>query len=479
MQVSIETNLERIVKFMNHMTFAILLDDGSQRVVTVNELFIKVASFSFSRVKGASLSDFVHLEKDVQLLKNNTVEWFEGEIITADQQRISSTVCCLNWQEAEQKYFLLFFMSITKESSLTLLQRFADNLISDMNLGILVIDRQERLVELSDKACQLLGIDRKEVLNKSLTEAFPHLPNEHELLHKALLNGVTVNNQVTSWTTGNKRYELLMDSNLLRDDVGQIIAAYAVFKDITDLRSLDEQIQRNERLAMIGQIAAGTAHEIRNPLTSIKGFLQVLKYGLMEKGLIKEQEYTDIMLTEIDRINDLVSEFLLLSKPRDAKYEEIKLSSVVEELLPFIRNEALLHQVELRYEKASGLPSVVADSELLKQVVLNLCKNGIEAMTDGSEGGLLTIREHYSLEENRVLLEISDTGPGIPHYVIDKIFDPFFTTKENGTGLGLPVCQRIINDIGGNLRVSTKGFGTAFTIVLPIYHKHRKPYRGK
>lgn len=476
MRFVFQKNMEDILQFMEQMPFAMLLMNGEQRVISVNEIFLKAASCEYSQVEGACLDQYVLFEDENGLNLQTPYGWLEGEIVASDGKRLPSTICCQQWEVANQAYYLLFFNSITKEANFSLLQRFAENLISGINLGVLVIDREEKLVELSDMACRLLGVERKDVLNKSLTEAFPQLPNEHALLHKALLDGVTVHNQVTSWTNGNKRYDLLMDSNLLRDEFGRVVAAYAVFKDITNLRSLDEQIQRNDRLAMIGQIAAGTAHEIRNPLTSIKGFLQVLKYGLTEKGLVKEQEYTDIMLTEIDRINDLVSEFLLLSKPRDAKYEEIKISSVVEELLPFIRNEALLHRVDLKYEAAHGLPSVIADSELLKQVILNLCKNGIEAIAGD---GVLTIRERFSVEENKVLLEVHDTGPGIPHYVIDKIFDPFFTTKENGTGLGLPVCQRIINDIGGNLRVSTKGFGTAFTIVLPIFNKHYKPYPRK
>lgn len=476
MRFVIEATSKDIEQFIEQMPFAMLFLDEQKRIISVNELFLTAVSCELSQIKGAPLHRFVVFEDENMDLDGSFNTWHEGEIITADDQRLPSTIFRQQWRETEQCYDLLFFVSITKEVSYSLLQRFAENLISNINLGVLVIDDQERLIELSDMACYLLGVERKEVLYKSLPEAFPQLPNEYELLHKALLNGVTVHNQITSWTNGDKRYDLLMDSNLLRDEFGRVVAAYAVFKDVTNLRTLDEQIQRNDRLAMIGQIAAGTAHEIRNPLTSIKGFLQVLKYGLTEKRLVKEKEYTDIMLKEIDRINDLVGEFLLLSKPRDATYEEIKLPEVMAELLPFIRNEALLHQVDVNYRGGQALPSVIADGELLKQVILNLCKNGIEAI---SGEGVLSIRERYSEEEKKVILEVHDTGPGIPHYVIDKIFDPFFTTKENGTGLGLPVCQRIINDIGGNLRVSTKGFGTSFSIVLPIYQKHLKPFPGK
>ncbi|MEV3122413.1 ATP-binding protein [Paenibacillus larvae] len=215
---------------------------------------------------------------------------------------------------------------------------------------------------------------------------------------------------------------------------------------------------------MIGQIAAGTAHEIRNPLTSIKGFLQMLNKSFTEQGMCKEKGFTDIMLAEIDRVNDLVNEFLLLSKPKHVVYKPVDLPSVIKGLLPIINNEAILHDVQLVYEPAISLPPVIADQELLKQVFLNICKNGIEAMANG---GKLMIIEKVNIDEKRVNIEIRDNGPGIPVFVLDKIFDPFFTTKEQGTGLGLSVCQQIVHDMGGHIRVSSKGFGTTFTVSLP------------
>lgn len=472
MYFAVEASLNEIEQFMEQMPFATLLLNEREEIVAVNELFLQAVKCDYAQVKHAPLHQFVLFEDKDSLYLKSSFHSLEGELITLEREHLPSDVYLQRWAERDETYMLLLFIDITPECNLSMLQRFAKTFIADVNMGILVIDREERLIELSDVACRLLGVKRKDVINKSIKEAFPELPHDQLLLHRALLDGVIVRNQVTSWTTNNRRYELLMDSNLLRDEYGRVIAAYVVFKDITNLRSLDEQIQRNDRLAMIGQIAAGTAHEIRNPLTSIKGFLQVLKYGLIEKGLTKEKEYADIMLKEINRINDLVSEFLLLSKPRDAKYEEVKISSVIGELLPFIQNEALLHKVEVRYENVKGLPPVIADHELLKQVFLNVCKNGIEAMADGGE---LTIRERLFEAENKVVVDVHDTGPGIPHYVIDKIFDPFFTTKENGTGLGLPVCQRIIHDIGGNIRVSSKGFGTTFSVFIPY---HTKSYRS-
>ncbi|MEI7026449.1 ATP-binding protein [Paenibacillus sp. y28] len=346
----------------------------------------------------------------------------------------------------------------------SLLRLFMGTLMSDINLGVMLINNDFRLLEISDMACRVLGLEQSAVIGQSMEDVFAEVPEQHRLVQRTILDGVVIRNHAVSWTNNQERFELLMDSNLLKDSLGTTVGAYIIFKDVTNLRSLEQQVQRSDRLAMIGQIAAGTAHEIRNPLTSIKGFMQVLKTTFIEKGMTKEESYTDIMLTEIDRINELVSEFLLLSKQKDVHLDSVDVSTVLRDMLPILNNEAILHNVIIRYNKAKALPKVVADREMLKQVFLNIGKNGIEAMVGG---GTLTITERYEDDEQRVNIDIHDNGPGIPAFLVDKIFDPFFTTKDEGTGLGLSICQRIIHDIGGNIRVSSKGYGTTFTVSIP------------
>lgn len=344
----------------------------------------------------------------------------------------------------------------------SLQQRFAEKLTASPHLGVVLLDKDAHLLEISQMACKVLGINRLEVIGKHIDQAFAGIPEDNRLVQRELLAGVKVHNKAISWTNSNQRYELLVDSNTLHDEEGECIGAYVLFKDITNLRSFEQKIERSDRLAMIGQIAAGTAHEIRNPLTSIKGFLQMFLTSFTETDMERERSYTEIMLTEINRINSLVSEFLLLSKPRDVQYSIVDLNIVLAEILPIVENQALLHGIEVQ-NLSGNLPLVVGDTELLKQVFLNICKNGLEAM--GKEG-VLTIDHHVEVEADRVSINIHDNGPGIPLYVIDKIFDPFYTTKDEGTGLGLSVCQKIVHDIGGQIRVSSKGYGTTFHILL-------------
>jgi two-component system, sporulation sensor kinase E len=351
------------------------------------------------------------------------------------------------------------------ENRMSLLQRFAGTFIRDINLGVMLIDTEFILIDISDTACRILGLERDRVLGRPMEEVFSSVPTEHQLVQRTILDGAVVKNHAVSWTKNKERYELLMDSNLLKDGAGRTVGAYVMFKDVSNLRSLEQQVQRSDKLAMIGQIAAGTAHEIRNPLTSIKGFLQVLKNTLRDNGMQKEHGYTMLMLKEIDRINELVSEFLLLSKPRNATITKVNVSSVIRDILPIINNEAILYGVTVEYQSSLTIPTVAADRELLKQVFINICKNGIEAMA--AQGGTLRIAEKLDEEDQWFNVLIQDSGPGIPAFLIDKIFDPFFTTKEQGTGLGLSVCQRIVHDMGGKIRVSSKGYGTIFIVSLP------------
>ncbi|MBC8080784.1 MAG: PAS domain-containing protein [Gorillibacterium sp.] len=359
---------------------------------------------------------------------------------------------------------LYIFPELEQNMELSLLQQFGAAFMTDINLGVLLIDLSLGLVDISDTACRILGFQRDEVVGKFVDQIFADVHPEHHFVNQSTLDGVVLRNHPISWMNKQERYELLLDSNVLKNSQGHKVGAYVMFKDVTNLRSLEEQVKRSDRLAMIGQISAGTAHEIRNPLTSIKGFLQILHHTFIEKGMVKEQSYTDIMLSEINRINDLVSEFLLLGKRKDIKYKEVEVHTTLSEILPIINNEAILHGVAMIYEPLENMPQVIADRELLKQVFLNISKNGIEAMT---EGGSLTITEKVDYDERYVHVEVHDSGPGIPNFIIDKIFDPFFTTKSDGTGLGLSVCQRIVHDMGGAIKVSSKGFGTTFTICLP------------
>lgn len=452
---------------------SVLILDINHRLVMCNSIFLEGTGFSKESIKGLPAhevlgSEILHLLDQSETSQGISDGSMSNVVHVTDQigRPLRTRFLITKITSGDfGGHRMVHLYDIRPSRELSLLQQFADTLMRDIHLGVILFDTHFRLIDISDMACRLLGFERTGVLNLSMDEVFQGVPEEHRLVQRTIFDGLIVRNHAVSWTNNAERYELLLDSNLLRDHIGNVVGGYITFKDVTNLRSLEEQVQRSDRLAMIGQIAAGAAHEIRNPLTSIKGFMQLFRNTFTENGMEKEKSYTDIMLTEIDRINELVNEFLLLSKRKNVSYERVDLCQVLREILPIIHSEATLHGIAVQELKEGEMPWIIADRELLKQVFLNISKNGIEAMSDG---GMLTIHVKADQAERKVTVDIHDTGPGIPNFVIDKIFDPFFTTKPNGTGLGLSVCQRIIHDMGGGIRVSSKGFGTTFTVSIPM-----------
>jgi two-component system, sporulation sensor kinase E len=344
------------------------------------------------------------------------------------------------------------------------IERFARRFLGLEGIGVLLLDSEFRIVEISDMICSVFGCSRADMLEKTAEQWFEELSLFPVPFDRSLLTGGAFRNRVLNWSQDKRNHELLLEGEGLRDD-GVLSGAFVIFRDVSYLMTLEEQIRRSDRLKVIGQIAAGTAHEIRNPLTAIKGFMQLLDKTLTERSMNRELEFVQIMLSELERVNDLVSDFLLLSKPKEIKHVPIRIGNVLREILPMIRNEAMLYNVMVHYDPKSELLPIFADKELLKQVFLNLGKNAIEAM---SEGGTLIIRECSQPDQSgRIAVEICDTGKGIPTDVLEKVFDPFFTTKPQGTGLGLSVCQRIVHDMGGSIEVYSDEKGTQFTVWLP------------
>jgi diguanylate cyclase (GGDEF)-like protein len=226
------------------------------------------------------------------------------------------------------------------------------------------------------------------------------------------------------------------------------------------LRHQEEERQRHlEKLSALGQLAAGLAHEIRNPLTSIRGFIQI---SARESEQVKKWE--SIILPEIDRINDLLRQFLHLSESRPARFTVFNLDQLMEDVLRLLQPKTMLMGHQLIVQPPVTPVVIEADAEQLKQVLINLIQNGLESL---SEGGKVTVR--WKEMRDRILIRVEDNGSGIKPEHMSRIFDPFFTTKKDGTGMGLSICHRIISDHGGQIHVTSQpGRGTTFNIHLPI-----------
>ncbi|MBD5608084.1 MAG: two-component system sensor histidine kinase ZraS, partial [Desulfovibrio sp.] len=229
---------------------------------------------------------------------------------------------------------------------------------------------------------------------------------------------------------------------------------------------LESEMRRQEKLAAIGTLAAGVAHEIRNPLSSIKGYATYFKQKFPENS--EDSEAADVMLNEANRLNRVISDLLSLSAQGSLKLKPIDLTAVANHVLRLLRQNAKSRKITIETKFAARIPLVMADMEKISQALLNICLNAFDAM---GEGGTLTVA--ISGGKNRVCLLARDTGSGIPPEIMEKIFDPYFTTKGSGTGLGLPMTHKIVREHNGEIdatsRVGTAGTDgeTIFKIWLP------------
>ncbi|MEH7886753.1 ATP-binding protein, partial [Bacillus sp. JJ1609] len=234
----------------------------------------------------------------------------------------------------------------------------------------------------------------------------------------------------------------------------------AIRNDITEKKKSEEMLHRQDKLAAVGQLAAGVAHEIRNPLTSMKGYAEFLQ---MDEQDPQRQEFLEIILDEIDRVNNIVEEFMVLAKPKAVELEEKNIIPIVQNVVSMLKFEARKRNVKLEFDADEDIVQIECDENRLKQVFLNFIKNGIEAMPDGGD-----LRVTTEIQDENVLISIKDTGVGIPPDTLKKIGEPFYTTKKNGNGLGLMVSFKIIESHNGKVYIeSEQNKGTTFKILLP------------
>ncbi|CEH28455.1 Signal transduction histidine kinase, nitrogen sp ecific, NtrB [Aneurinibacillus migulanus] len=257
------------------------------------------------------------------------------------------------------------------------------------------------------------------------------------------------------------------DGSVLNVDVAATSIQYnnqsafmVVIRDITDKKKTEDALRKADTLSIAGSLAAGVAHEIRNPLTVLKGFIQ-----LFNQEDHSHFPYSKIMLSEVDRIETIISDFLMLAKPQHVHFHKNCLQEIVQHTINLFETQAIMKKVQIIPNYERDLPKVECEANQLKQVFINILKNALEAMPDGGDIHVRLWRQ----DDNHVLIRFSDQGIGIPTEKIEKLGQPFYTTKEKGTGLGLMVSYNIIKNHKGTIQVySEPGIGTTFDILLPI-----------
>lgn len=339
--------------------------------------------------------------------------------------------------------------------------RTFEAMVQNSNDSITTVDLDFKITSINPAGQKLYGYTPAEVLGQEITMlAVPAGIREfRKILSRAKSGEEILNYDMQRQKKDGEVIIVSLSISPIRDDQGHINGIMGIHRDVTERKKMEAEMQKLDGLNLIGQMAASIAHEIRNPMTTVRGFLQLLgsKPGLQEYG-----NYFELMIEELDRANLIISEFLGLSRNNPIELREQNLNDILNKLLPMLRADALKNETTIIAE-LEEIPNVELNEQEIRQVILNLARNGLESM---SAGGVITIKT--LLEDGQVVIKVSDQGSGIPHQVLENIGEPFLTTKENGTGLGLPVSYNIVYRHGGTISIETGSGGTTFIIKLPL-----------
>jgi len=359
----------------------------------------------------------------------------------------------------------LYFIFIVQnyyavDRSLAEMKTYTENVVESMADGLISVNREKKIVTLNRKAAEFLGAKEEDLKNKEISKVFG-INIENLLKEKG---GVLRDWELRVSNKEGTQIPLSLSAAPLKDENEQEMGSVLLLRDLREIRDLQERVRRSERLASLGRLAAGVAHEIRNPLSSIRGFAQFFQNRF--KGQEKEQEYAAVMVREVDRLNRVITELLDFARPKEPHRESHNLQEILEQTLKVLEPELAGRNIGVEKNLDASLPRILADRDQLSQAFLNLMLNALESME--GEGKL-----RISLESegaSALTISIADTGKGIPPEDLERVFEPFFSTKRKGTGLGLAIVHQIVENHKGEIRVeSREGEGTTFRITLPIH----------
>lgn len=335
----------------------------------------------------------------------------------------------------------------------------------EARIGIMYLDGYTRIKNINREVEKICGIERTEVLGKMAHTVFSSYGenflkifamSEYDNYYKGNVNFKVKGQMVSVHVEALKLPEALDRHNSL----------IVIMQDISAVRATIKQIQTTKMLMSLGELAAGVAHHVRTPLTTISGYLQVMLNRLEDDEYKVRRDVLESLLDEVSYINNVVKELILFAKPPVEKEPEVDINRVLEEALLLAFKDLGSEKVGIDKQLANNLQTINADRNLLKQALLNIMQNALEAMT---EDGILTVKTWLHSDSNMLVIEIADTGDGVSPQILSRVFEPFYTTKLDRMGIGLPIAHRIISEHGGFININSEdNQGTKVHVYLPI-----------
>lgn len=344
------------------------------------------------------------------------------------------------------------------------INEYIDKIYDEVPGAIITMDNNYKITSINNTACNTIGINKNEILGKQIdSPVINGIISIKRMLKEGINNETTYLKKLVNIRDLNGNIIPLIISTYLQKHInGELLGVIVVFRKVEEIEDLKESITRANNLRELGEIAAGMAHEIRNPLTSIKGYAQYIKGELnSENDLVHD---IDIIIKEVDRLNNIIVKFLTYARPKKPVFNKKNLNNVIKEVIAIEEKEIEDRNINLSvtYEE---LPDIFIDHDLVVQAILNILINAVQVT---KENGNIKIKTIFNNKKKLIKIIIEDEGPGIDSVNYDKIFTPFFTTKQHGTGLGLAICQNIIQSHNGYIELnSTLKRGTQFIISFP------------
>lgn len=355
-------------------------------------------------------------------------------------------------------YFLFLYQQMrVAKSTLADMKLYTDNVIESIPAGLITLDARQRVVSCNRKAEEILQRSSEDIHGRRIGEALPGCP-----LDWAEICGSDLGRAAEWVTDDGRQVPIQINGSALINEEGEAIGTVLIVRDMTAIREMEHQLERSRRMAALGRMAAGIAHEIRNPLGTLRGFAHY--FGSQAGASAESKGYAELMVSEVDRLNRNISGLLQFARPREPQFVPVQLDGLIAKTVALMEGDFANHGLNFHWQCNTGI-ELEADPDLLLQVLMNLLQNSIHATPAGGEVSLTAAEE-----DRQVRIAVADTGCGMNEQEREKMFDPFFTTRKTGTGLGLAVSHRIVEQHQGVFEVDTApGRGT--TVILVVAKK--------
>ncbi|MDP4127792.1 MAG: PAS domain S-box protein [Bacillota bacterium] len=430
-----------------------ILRKSDFRYLDVNDRFLDERGFTREEAMGKTPIELGVPDNEfhqiVQTLEEHeSVKNYECSLVTKSGSKGSAILSAETIQIDDQECILIAYNDVTE---IKRMQKEMATILESMTDCFFAIDKNFNFTYINRAGELAFGRSRDELLNKKITETFNvngiALLNYHEVMNKKK----SMTFEILSEAFGNKWFEL----SAYPTETG--LSCY--FRDITDQKVARDEMARLDRLNLVGQMAAGIGHEIRNPMTTVRGYLQLMG---IKPEYAKQKSTFELMISELDRANEIITEFLSLAQTKQTELKLQSLNDILTHLYPLLEADTFNQNKRIQYIPGE-IPNLELNRKEITQVILNIARNGLEAM---QEYGCLTLKTY--LQDNQVVLAIKDEGRGIPPETMNKLGIPFYTTKDYGTGLGLATSYKIVESHNAKIKVDSNPSGTTFYIFFSI-----------